>query len=110
MGFSPNISFASLGLFFASACAAFADGELTFNRDIRPLLSDKCFACHGFDAKHRKADLRLDTAEGAYGKAESGAVVIKPGAPTKSEAWLRIASSDADEVMPPPNAHKTLSP
>ena len=83
--------------------------ELTFNRDVRPILSDKCFACHGFDAKKRKAELRLDTPEGAYGKAESGEVAIKPGDLKGSELWARINATDKDEIMPPPKSHKTLS-
>ena len=83
--------------------------ELTFNRDIRPILSDKCFACHGLDTTKRKAGLRLDTAEGAYGKGESDLVAVKPGDPAGSELWARINATDADEVMPPPKSHKTLS-
>src|SRR5688572_30352138 len=95
-------------LIFAAAIPAAGLAEtIHFNRDVRPILSDKCFSCHGFDAKHRKADMRLDIAQGAYAKAESGATIIKPGSPAESEAWLRIESSDRDEVMPPPKAHKT---
>jgi hypothetical protein len=90
---------------------AVAAGEPTlgFNRDIRPILADKCFPCHGFDAKQRKAGLRLDTAEGAFGVTESGAVAIKPGDLDDSEVWRRINSSDPDEQMPPSKSHKTLS-
>ena len=83
--------------------------DLTFNRDIRPILSDKCFACHGLDATKRKAGLRLDTAEGAYGKGESELVAVKAGDPKASELWVRINATDKDEVMPPPKSHKTLS-
>ena len=83
--------------------------KLTFNRDIRPILSDKCFACHGLDATKRKAGLRLDTAEGAYGKGESDLVAITPGNVKASEVWARIVATDKDEVMPPPKSHKTLS-
>jgi len=90
------------------AYAAPADKPLTYNRDIRPILSDKCFACHGFDAKHREADLRLDTEEGAYAKTD-GVQAIVPGDLAKSEAWLRIVSADKDDVMPPPKSHKTLT-
>lgn len=85
-----------------------ADDKLSFNKDIRPILSDKCFACHGFDAKHREAGLRLDTPEGAYAN-HDGIIAIKPGDLQKSEAWLLINSDDPDEVMPPPKSHKTLS-
>ena len=85
------------------------DGKLRFNQDVRPILSDKCFACHGFDAKKRKGDLRLDTPEGAYAVTD-GAQAIRPGDLAKSEFWKRINSTDEDEVMPPPESHKKLSP
>ncbi len=89
--------------------AAAGEAARTFNRDIRPILSDKCFPCHGFDAKQRKAGLRLDTAEGAFGATESGAVAVKPGDLDGSEVWHRISSDDPDERMPPSKSHKTLS-
>jgi hypothetical protein len=88
-------------LLVASAAGA---AEVTYNRDVRPILSDNCFSCHGFDEKGRKADLRLDTFEGAT---ESGAIV--PGDAAASLLWERITSDDADEVMPPPETHKTLT-
>ncbi len=80
-----------------------ADGDaISFNRDIRPILSKNCFACHGFDEKERKGKLRLDTAEGA-------SQAITPGNPSGSEVWLRLTSDDEDEVMPPPDSHKSLT-
>jgi len=83
--------------------------KLDFNRDIRPILSDNCFACHGFDAKKRKADLRLDTAEGAF-EIKDGVQAIKPGDPKLSTIIERILSTDEDEVMPPPESHKKITP
>lgn len=80
-------------------------GEVSFNRDIRPLLSDNCYSCHGFDEKHRGAGLRLDVRESALAD-NDGVRAIVPGDPGKSELWLRILSEDEDEVMPPPKAHK----
>lgn len=94
-------------LVFAAPLAA-AEGKLSFNRDIRPILSENCFACHGFDAKKREADLRLDTAEGAAMDL-GGYQAIVPGSLEKSEAWERILSTDPDEIMPPPKSHKTLT-
>ncbi len=85
-----------------------AGDRLSFNRDIRPILSDACFACHGFDAKKRKADLRLDTADGARADLGGYAAIVRAN-PAKSEAWLRIVSEDEDEVMPPPDHHKALT-
>ena len=82
---------------------------LSFNRDIRPILSDKCFACHGFDEETREAKLRLDTPEGAFRKKKRGKSAIVPGKLEESEAWLRIIADDEDEVMPPPDSHKSLS-
>src|SRR3954470_23570610 len=82
--------------------------EIDYNRDIRPILSENCFACHGFDEKARKGKLRLDVADSAYAEHE-GVVRIKPGAPSASEVWLRITSPHEDEVMPPPEAHSHLT-
>ncbi|MFO1483704.1 MAG: PSD1 and planctomycete cytochrome C domain-containing protein [Verrucomicrobiaceae bacterium] len=89
--------------------AASAAGTLDFNRDIRPILSDNCFACHGFDAKKRKADLRLDVPEGAFTAIE-GAFPIKAGAPEASTIIQRILTHDEDDVMPPPDTNKKLKP
>jgi hypothetical protein len=98
-----------LTFLFCLAVSSQAATKLDFNRDIRPILSDNCFACHGFDAKKRKADLRLDTAEGAY-KAIEGSFPIKPGDVKASSIIERIVSADPDEVMPPPESHKKITP
>ncbi len=81
---------------------------ISFNKHVRPILSDKCFACHGFDAKKRQADLRLDTPEGAQ-EVHSGKAAIVPRDLTASELWSRINSTEETEVMPPPESHKTLT-
>ena len=91
-----------------AALAAEAAPKLDFNRDIRPILSDNCFACHGFDAKKRKADLRLDTPEGATA-INDGVQAIKPGDPEGSELIKRLLTKDPEEVMPPPESHKKLT-
>ncbi len=91
------------------AASPASDSPLQFNRDIRPILSQNCFACHGIDAKHRKADLRLDTAEGAYTAIE-GEYPIRPKDLAGSEVWARITSTDADDLMPPADSHKQLTP
>ncbi|MBL9114008.1 MAG: PSD1 domain-containing protein [Verrucomicrobiaceae bacterium] len=93
-----------LTLLVLGSSSAFAAG-VSFNRDIRPLLSDRCYYCHGTDSNHRKAGLRLDTFEGATAD-NDGVRALVPGDPSKSEVWLRIISEDEDEVMPPPDAHK----
>lgn len=95
-------------LTFATVPASAAT-KLDFNRDIRPILSDNCFACHGLDAKKRKADLRLDVPEGAYTAIE-GAFPVKPGSPEVSTIIQRMISTDEDEVMPPPESHKKVTP
>lgn len=79
--------------------------EPQFNRDVRPILSDNCFACHGPDAGHRQADLRLDLRDEAI---ESSA--IAPGDSDASELIARIITPDADLIMPPPESNKKLSP
>jgi mono/diheme cytochrome c family protein len=80
-----------------------------FNRDIRPILSENCFKCHGPDPASRKAGLRLDLRENAIGKGESGQVAVAPGAPDRSELLRRVGSGDPNSVMPPPKAGKRLS-
>lgn len=95
-------------LLLASALAASATrpiqaDEIEFNRDIRPILSNNCFYCHGFDEGHREADLRLDTFEAATEYA------IVPGKPDESEVLERMLSDDPDLVMPPPSSEKQLS-
>lgn len=77
--------------------------DVQFNRDIRPLLSDRCFHCHGPDEGDRQAGLRLDRADSEGGAHES---VIVPGSTEDSELFARIISDDPDTIMPPPDSHK----
>jgi hypothetical protein len=82
---------------------------VSYNFDIRPILSDKCYACHGPDAKKREAGLRLDMAESAYAKLKDGkGVAIFPGKPEQSELYKRITSIDPDYQMPTPESHLGL--
>src|SRR5436309_952923 len=89
----------------ASEPSAAKKGGLGYNHDIRPILSDNCFSCHGPDKNKRKAKLRLDVREVAVEKE-----AIIPGKPDESELVKRIYTTDADDVMPPPETHKTLTP
>ncbi|NUM52194.1 MAG: DUF1549 domain-containing protein [Candidatus Hydrogenedentes bacterium] len=84
------------------AFPAFSDGTIRYNRDIRPILAENCFACHGPDKNTRKADLRLDSREGAAEALGTGR--------DSSEFWKRVSSHDTDEMMPPPAAMKKLTP
>ena len=96
---------------FSSLIAVFsvpllADERVDFNRDIRPLLSDRCFACHGPDENTREADLRLDIAEGVV---QGDSTVVQANDLEASELYQRIISDDVDIVMPPPSTNKPLS-
>ncbi|MEZ6079026.1 MAG: c-type cytochrome domain-containing protein [Pirellulaceae bacterium] len=93
-------------------CTAWADEEavarntpteIDFARDIRPLLSDRCFLCHGPDAEQRASDLRLDVQSSAH------QLAIKPSDAANSELVRRITSDDADELMPPPDSNLKLN-
>ncbi len=85
--------------------------EIDFNYHVKPILSDKCFACHGPDLANLKADFRLDTPEGAFEtKLESGGHPIVPGDLAKSVAFQKIIAEDPDSKMPPPESNLTLTP
>jgi hypothetical protein len=87
-----------------------AAGKVDFARDVRPILANNCFACHGPDPKPRKAGLRLDLRTEAVKPARSGAAPVVPGQASASELVKRILTADPGEVMPPPKTKKTLQP
>ena len=89
--------------------AGAAEETVGFNRDIRPIMSDTCFHCHGFDAKSRKGGLRLDLREEALKAGKSGALAIVPGKPDESEVIKRLFTKDEDDLMPQKESHKTLT-
>jgi len=105
-----------LPVFLALCSMAAADGPATagrkvdYRREVRPILSDKCFKCHGPDEKERKAGLRLDTVEGFMAATDSGAVAIVPGKSGESELLTRVTHTDGDMRMPPASTGKTLTP
>ncbi len=95
---------------FVAVVSAADKQRIDFNFQIRPILSDRCFKCHGPDPKSRKAGLRLDLAEDARAtRKKNGTIAIVPHAPEKSEVIRRIMSADSDEKMPPPDSHLQLS-
>lgn len=94
---------------FAVSSVSAAEKRVDFNRDIRPLLSDKCFACHGPDDTHRQGGLRLDVKDSAFGTADSGEHPIVPGKPEASALVDRIFSDDEDLRMPPAESNKSLT-
>src|SRR3982750_4511601 len=85
-------------------------GKVDFNHDIRPILTENCFKCHGPDDGARKAKLRFDIRAEALKPAKSGELPIVPGAPEKSEMVKRITAADLDDRMPPQKTGRTLSP
>src|ERR1043166_9660828 len=86
----------------AAGLSLAAEKPVDFDRDVRPILSDNCFACHGPDDKRRMANLRLDTEDGIV-------KVVAPSDPAKSRLWLRISAANAASRMPPPQAGTTLT-
>ncbi|MGI9240679.1 MAG: PSD1 and planctomycete cytochrome C domain-containing protein [Verrucomicrobiales bacterium] len=82
--------------------------DLDFNRDVRPILAEACFNCHGADANSRKAKLRLDIAEGATAERKGGITPIVPGKPGESELVARVNADDPDEQMPPQDHARQL--
>ncbi len=94
---------------FANASANMDAGLISFNKDIRPLLSENCYNCHGPDEHTREAELRLDLEEFAFANREVGGPAIIPGDAANSPVYQRIISDLKSEVMPPPNSHKSLN-
>ncbi|MFV0442981.1 MAG: PSD1 and planctomycete cytochrome C domain-containing protein [Planctomycetaceae bacterium] len=88
------------------ALQAHGPTSVAFNRDVRPILAENCYACHGFDPKHREGGLRLDTFAGATGDRD-GSRGIVPGNVSESDIWARITSDDPDVRMPPPDSNKS---
>ena len=83
--------------------------KISYNRDIRPILSNACFQCHGMDANAREAGLRLDTASGALGDSDDGSGAIVPGDLGNSLLWERVTADEPDDRMPPPDSGKELT-
>ncbi|OYW75852.1 MAG: hypothetical protein B7Z37_11395 [Verrucomicrobia bacterium 12-59-8] len=94
-------------LLFCLALPA-AGFAVDFNRDVRPVLAQHCFKCHGMDDQGRKGKLRLDLRDSALGKGKSGELAVVPGKPDASELIRRVFSTDEDEVMPPPHTKSFL--
>ena len=105
---SPRLStlnaLPALLVLFAASGSAAAGERINYNRDIRPILSDNCFYCHGPDKNHRDGKFRLDERESAVTKG-----AITPGKPDASEMIARIFTADEGDLMPPPKTHKVLS-
>jgi len=112
-------TYARIGFFAAlpplgmlsSAMGDAAPERVEFNRDIRPILSENCFRCHGFDRNQRKAKLRLDIRESAIGGGDNGRdkSAVVPGHPEQSQVMHRLLSQDPEELMPPPESEKSVS-
>jgi len=93
----------------ARAAGGGPEWPIDFTRDVRPILSNRCFRCHGPDKEEREGGLRLDTAAGAVAETDSGSQAIVPGDPDESELLRRITSDDEDERMPPAEAGARLT-
>ena len=108
-------------LFIASSCGGHLPSEvelaydelpenIDFNFHVKPILSDRCYTCHGPDNNARKADFRLDTEEGAFTALADGGHAFAPGKLGKSKAIERISSNDPEFMMPPPESNLELDP
>jgi hypothetical protein len=109
MGYAAAFRLLGLVLLVAGLVAPAEASDIEFNRDIRPLLSDRCFACHGPDEEDRQAGLRLDLAEAATAELDSGLTAIVPGQVDVSELMARVTSTDPDVMMPPPEIGKPVT-
>lgn len=109
-GFPPPLILSISSLALAAATAASGEeNRVSFSREVLPILSDRCFHCHGPDPGHRKADLRLDDETEAK-RDRDGLKIVAPRDLAASELWQRVITDDEDEIMPPPDSHrKSLS-
>src|SRR5258706_15835849 len=109
----PVLKFVPVPLVFLAAqvwgATGSTAGDIQFNRDIRPIISENCFACHGADSASRKAGLRLDRPEDATAPRKDTDPAIVPGKPDASLLIQRINASDPDDIMPPVKSHKVLT-
>jgi hypothetical protein len=110
MNRSSVIRLATVMIVSSQLATLFAESPIDFKREIRPILSNRCFACHGPDKEKVESGLQLDSFEGATGKADSGTAAIVPGQPTESELIRRVLSQDDDQRMPPPHFGERLTP
>src|SRR5262245_21996122 len=103
------VNLATIG--FLAAASIFSQqtrSSVNFEAQVRPILSDNCFACHGPDESTRMVGLRLDSKEAALAKRANGAAIV-PGKPEESLLYQRISAANPARRMPPPSAHKTLT-
>src|SRR5689334_13167504 len=101
-----------IGLLFVAlllATSSLQAGTVGYNRDIRPILSENCFPCHGVDSASRKANLRLDRFEDAILPRKDSQPAVVPGKPEGSALISRINAADPDDIMPPTKTHKVLT-
>ncbi|MFP6584512.1 MAG: PSD1 and planctomycete cytochrome C domain-containing protein [Candidatus Hydrogenedentota bacterium] len=111
MSTTTSTSWAILALASIVATPIYAaDRTIEFNRDVRPIISDKCFACHGPDANKREAELRLDEESGIFGTSEMGQPIVEPGDAEESELYFRITEAEGNEKMPPEDEVRQLTP
>ena len=103
-----HFTFSLLAAIAAMPSIAFAQEPPDFDRDIRPILADNCYNCHGPDPETREAELRLDTREGLF-STHDGLAIVAPGRASDSELIRRVTSDDEFTRMPPPDSNRTLS-
>lgn len=99
----------SISLLISSIAPSSWGAEISYNRDIRPILTENCFACHGPDSAARKAGLRLDSFKDATAERKDSKPAIVAGKPEESSVYLRIVTTDEDDLMPPVKSKKTLT-
>ena len=108
MDFMRYFLISTFSLLLSTMSVQAQSNKIRFDRDIKPILSDRCFHCHGPDHEHREADLRLDQKEAAFADRD-GSFALVPGSLEKSAIWERISSHDESVKMPPPESNKKLT-